>query len=104
MTLRHQYLVNRGQSVVTATRHVLFLTVMFAASIAYAQDTSCSQTQSAEAKVACHDQRAKQQSHCSSLRDSDSKNLCMAQLKRQKSYCFSIRSPDIKTICFNEFK
>ena len=88
----------------TALRNVMLIAGALAASVALAQDTSCSQTQSAEAKVACHDQRAKEQSHCSSLRDSDSKNLCMAQLKRQKSYCFSIRSPDIKTICFNEFK
>jgi hypothetical protein len=89
---------------VTATRNWLFLTAMLAASFAFARDTSCSQTQSAEARVACLDQQAKQQSHCSSLRDSDSKNLCMAQLKQQKSYCFSIRSPDLKTICFDEFK
>ena len=88
----------------TALRNVMLIAGALAASVALAQDTSCSQTQSAEGKTACIDNLARQQSHCASILDTDAKNLCMAQVKQQKSFCFSIRSPDLRNICFDAFK
>jgi hypothetical protein len=85
-------------------RKLMFILSLIAAPCAYAQDTSCSQSQTVEAKTACLDNLMKQQSHCISIQDTDSKNLCLAQVKQQKSYCFSIQSSDIRTICFDVFK
>ena len=85
-------------------RRFMLLTAVLAASVAMAQDSSCSQTQGFEGKTACLDSLMRQQSHCFSILDTDSKNLCMAQVRQQKSYCFSIRSSDLKNICFDVFK
>ncbi len=85
-------------------RKLIFFLSLLAATCAYAQDTSCSQIQTVEAKAACLDSLMRQQSYCVAILDTDSKNLCMAQVRQQKSYCFSIRSSDIKTICFEVFK
>ena len=88
----------------TALRNLMLVLGMLASTVALGQDTSCSQSQSADGKTACLDSLMRQQSHCFSIMDTDAKNLCMAQVRQQKSYCFSIRSSDIKTICFDVFK
>jgi hypothetical protein len=88
----------------SALRSLILLTGTLAATIALAQDASCSQSQGAGGRTACLDSLTRQQSHCFSILDTDAKNLCMAQVRQQKSYCFSIRSSDLKNICFDVFK